>query len=93
MIHYIGFYNEPGDIDERKPLKVFASTEKINYIASVLSQENKVRIVSPGFSTTNNNFTEKNIEKEKFELRYLSTCGDGKEALTVKKIFSGARDL
>ena len=93
MIHYIGFYNEPGDIDERKPLKVFASTEKMNYIASVLSKKNKVRVVSPGFSTANNNFTEKNIEKEKFEVRYLNAFGDGKEALTVKKIFSGAKEI
>lgn len=93
LIHYIGFYNEPGDIDERKPLKSFASTEKMNYIASILSRKNKVRIISPGFSTFNSIFKEKRVKKRKFEVIYLSACGDGKDALTIKKIIWGAREI
>ena len=92
MIHYIGFYNEPGDIDERKPLKVFASTEKMNYIASVLSKKNKVRVVSPGFSTANNNFTEKNIEKENSKLDTLMRLEMGRKLLLLKNLL-GSKEI
>jgi len=93
LIHYIGFYNEPGDIEEREPMKVFASTEKMNYIASILSKSNKVRIVSPGFSCSHGSFEEKKIEKKDFDVIYLKTLGDGKNNLSVKKILVAAKEI
>lgn len=93
MIHYIGFYNESGDIEEREPMKVFASTEKMNYIASILSKSNKVRIVSPGFSCSHGSFEEKNIEKKDFDVIYLKTHGDGKNNLSLKKILEAVKEI
>lgn len=92
LIHYIGFYNEPGDIDERKPLKSFASTEKMNYIASILSRKTKWGLFHPGFQPSIA-FSKKRGLKRKFEVIYLSACGDGKDALTIKKIIWGAREI
>jgi len=93
LIHYIGYYNEPGDIEEREPMKVFASTEKMNYIASILSKSNKVRIVSPGFSCSHGSFEEKKIEKKDFDVIYLKTHGDGKNNLSLKKIAVAAKEI
>ena len=93
MIHYIGFYNEPGDIEEREPMKVFASTEKMNYIASILAKSNRVRIVSPGFSCNHGSFEEKNIVKKDFDVMYLKTHGDGKDNLSMKKILVATKEI
>ncbi len=86
QVFYFGNYIDPDDIPERKPISALASTNKMRYIISKMSQDFQVTVVSPGFSTVAGYHKETIMKKNDFDIVYLSCKNGGATYINVRAV-------